>query len=87
METDYYLLIPVTSHTDTQEMGDRLAKALPVLDQFPVGQTPGPNPGYVNVQFKDSAGEQYLHFLRTRGEDAIKQGLAGSALYNTLVNP
>ena len=84
METDFYVTVKVADLTDTENMGKLLEQILVLLDKFPPDQTPGPQPGYIGVTFQ--AGDDLLNlwFSVTAGEDARKQGLRGSALFDTL---
>ncbi|MBU2612057.1 MAG: hypothetical protein KJ606_14105 [Chloroflexi bacterium] len=84
METDFYVIAEVTDLTDNENLGNILEDLLIVLDGFPPDETPGPQPGYIGVTFQ--AGDDLLNlwFSVTAGEDARKQGLHGSALFNAL---
>lgn len=84
METDFYVTVEVTDLTDDENPGNILEDLLIVLDGFPPDETPGPQPGYIGVTFQ--AGDDLLNlwFSVTAGEDARKQGLHGSALFEAL---
>jgi hypothetical protein len=86
METDYRITIPVADLKDAETLGALLEKALAVLDAFPVGTTPGPNPGYVGVTFQAGSEELNLWFPRQEGESARAEGLHGAALIDRLQN-
>ncbi len=84
METDFYVIAEVTDLTDNENLGNILEDLLIVLDGFPPDETPGPQPGYIGVTFQ--AGDDLLNlwFSVTAGEEARKQGLHGSALFDAL---
>jgi hypothetical protein len=84
-ETDFYVTIIVTNLTDETQLGDLLEKTLAVIDQFPVGQTPGPNPGYIGITYKAGEQVQNLWFTRNQADDFRKQGLKGADLYHKLL--
>jgi hypothetical protein len=86
METDYRLMVKVASLTDRDELGSRLGRILVVLDQFPVGTTPGPQSGYVGVSFQANGDQLNLWFHRADGKSAREQGLEGAALLDQLTN-
>jgi hypothetical protein len=86
METDYYITISVTDLADETTLGNLLTQAFAVLDQFPVGQTPGPNPGYIGVTFKAADQTQNLWFQRSRSADLRTQDLSRANLYRALKN-
>jgi len=85
-ETDFYITLTVTDLSDETQLGDLLEKALAVIDQFPVDQTPGPNPGYVGITYKAGEQLQNLWFMQTKVADLRKQGLQGAALYQALLS-
>ena len=87
MQTDFYLTITVPDTADTQAMGDWVERVLPVIDQFPPGQVPGPNPGYIGMRFTSDSDEQNLWFTRQKAQELISAGTTGSALFDTLQNP
>jgi hypothetical protein len=84
METDFYLTFAVADLADEATLGQLLEQTFSVLDQFPVGQTPGPNPGYIGITFKAGEQAQNLWFLRTRIAELRSQNLTGAALYQAL---
>jgi hypothetical protein len=86
METDYRLTVKVASLTDRDKLGSQLEKILIVLDQFPVGTTPGPQSGYVGVSFQTGDDQLNLWFHRADGKSAREQSLKGAALLDQLTN-
>jgi hypothetical protein len=86
METDFRVTVQVSSLTDRESLGNLLEQILIVLDQFPVGATPGPQAGYVGVTFQTKDNELRLWFLVNDGESARVLGLRGAALLDKLQN-
>lgn len=80
METDFKLTLEVRDLEDDAALGDLLEQTLIVLDGFPPGATPGPQPGYIGITFQAGAGERRLWFTVTDGESARALGLHGAAL-------
>ncbi|HTX91078.1 MAG TPA: hypothetical protein VMC09_07670 [Anaerolineales bacterium] len=86
METDFRVTVEVASLSDREEMGNLAEKILVVLDGFPVGTTPGPQPGYVGISFTADADQLNLWFLASDGRAARDRGLRGAALLEELLN-
>jgi hypothetical protein len=84
LETDFYITVKIANLTDKAAMGNTLEKILVVLDAFPVGQIPGPQPGNISVSFQ--AGRDRLNILFTvpAGKSARLMGLHGAALFDKL---
>jgi hypothetical protein len=83
-ETDFYITLIVADLADETALGNLLEQTLAVIDQLPVEQTPGPNPGYVGIAFKAGEKIQNLWFMQTRVNELRKQGLKGVDLYRAL---
>jgi hypothetical protein len=86
METDYRFTLKVASLDDRDALGERLERILAILDGFPVGTTPGPQPGYVGVSFVAPQDTLNLWFRRVDSQNALAQGLHGAALLDALTN-
>lgn len=84
MQTDIYLTIPVQDTADTQALGSWISRLVPVINQVPANQLPGPNPGDIGMQFKSASGEVNLWFPRKTAQQLIQKGVSGSALYEAL---
>jgi len=84
METDFHISLVVSDLADTAALGDLLERILVVLDTFPPGTTPGPQPGYIGVRFVHEAEEVNLWFTVTDGESARALGLHGADLFSEL---
>jgi hypothetical protein len=87
MQTDFYLTIPVESTADVQQMGDWVERSMRVLESFPPGQVPGPNPGYVGITFGDGTETVNLWFLRSQAKSLMDEGLRGGELFEALRSP
>lgn len=83
-ETDFYVTLTVSDLLDEITLGGLLEQALTAIDQFPINQTPGPNPGYVGIAFKAGEQLQNLWFTQTEANDLRSQGLKGADLYRAL---
>ncbi len=86
MQTDFYFTIPVEDAADVASMGKWVGKIMPVLDQFPPGKVPGPNPGYVGMRFVSSDGEKNLWFQQQAARELLQQELPPGELFDALSN-
>lgn len=84
METDFYVTVPVENLDDTQALGETVEQVLGVLRQFPVEVTPGPQSGYVGIDFEAPTDAVRLWFRVEDAESAMQQGLHGTELFNAL---
>ena len=84
IETDFHITAKVADLTDKDDLGHLLEKILVVLDSFPIGKIPGPEPGYIGVSFQAGSDELNLSFTATAGKSARDQGLHGAALFEEL---
>jgi hypothetical protein len=84
METDFYATLTVENLEDKQALGKFAEQVLSVLAGFPVGSTPGPQPGYVGITFQSPGDELRLWFTRRDAEAALENGLRGEELFNAL---
>jgi hypothetical protein len=84
METDYRLTLTVSTLEDPALLGSLLEQSLAILAQFPVESTPGPQPGYIGITFKNGEQVQNLWFERRKSDDLLAQGLRGAELYQAL---
>lgn len=81
METDFRFQVEVPDLADTSALGDLLERMLVVLEAFPTGVTPGPQPGYIGLRFFHGAEELNLWFKRTDSDSALALGLHGEQLF------
>jgi hypothetical protein len=84
METDFHVVATVDDLTDQDALGNLLERILVVLDGFPAGEIPGPNPGLVNVSFQSGNDAFNLGFSVTQGKAAREAGLHGAQLIEEL---
>ncbi len=84
MQTDFYFTIPVKDATSAAEMGTWAAKVLPVLKDFPPGKVPGPNLGYVQLNYQDGKDSKTLWVKIDLAQRALGNGLSGEPLFNAL---
>ncbi len=87
METDFAITLTLPPNThDEEALGSLVEKILSALGNFPISETPGPNAGTVDVTLLSGDQHYELRFLQSKGQDALAQGLTGSALYEALKN-
>ena len=84
METDFHITAKVTDLTNTDNLGGLLEKILSVLDAFPVGKIPGPEPGTINISFQTGKAESNLSFTAVAWKSVRQLGLHGAALIEKL---
>ena len=84
METDFHITAKVDDLSNKDELGNLLEKILVILDGFPVGKIPGPQPGYINISFQSGMDEINIMFNITAGKSARTVGLHGAALFDEL---
>jgi hypothetical protein len=84
LETDFHISAKVANLTDRNSLGNLLEKILVVLDNFPTGKIPGPQPGYISVAFQAGNDELNLMFTTTAGKSARALGLHGASLFEKL---
>ena len=84
METDFRISVQVRSLKDTDELGNLLERILVVLDRFPTGSIPGPNPGFIGVSFQKGSEQLNLWFPVTTGRSVLAKGYHGAALFEEL---
>lgn len=83
-ETDYYVSFKVSDLHDETILGTLIERAVSIIEQFPINQTPGPNPGYIGIRFEAEGNVQNLWFLRSTFDDLISRGTHGADLYASL---
>jgi hypothetical protein len=86
LQTDFFVTVALDAVNDPQEMGEWVETVMRVLEAFPPGKAPGPNPGYVGVAFTDGTESVDLWFTRTRAANLVKEGLSGGELYDALIS-
>jgi hypothetical protein len=86
METDFHITAIVSNLTNKDNLGNLLEKILVILDGFPAGKIPGPNPGIINVSFQSGSDELNLSLTVTEGKSARALGYHGAMLFEELQN-
>lgn len=84
METDFYISLKVEDLNDKRTNGRLVEQVLDVVSEFPVAETPGPQPGYVGVTFESGGEEIRLWFTQLQAQTAIESGLQGEELFDAL---
>ena len=84
METDYYITLKVEDLGDKQALGELIEGVMEVMAEFPTDETPGPQPGYIGITFKSNTDSFRLWAPRTNIEAAMREGLRGEELFNSL---
>jgi hypothetical protein len=84
LETDFSVTVDVTDLKNMELLGNTLERILVVLDDFPTGTVPGPQPGYIGVVFQKGNEDLRLWFLVTQGREARDNGLHGAGLLDQL---
>jgi hypothetical protein len=87
LETDFNIAIAVKDLTDEEALGSLVEQVLRVLDRFPAGETPGPQPGHIRLTFESGEKSIGLWFTVTEGQAARDKGLRGKELYSALRKP
>ncbi len=86
METDFYFTAVVPDREDRTALGNLAGRLLDVLEDFPPGVVPGPNPGYVTLVFQDGTGQTQLRVKLDAAQKARQNGLIGSMLLDMLTS-
>lgn len=84
METDFYVTLHVPNLEDKEALGEMITQVLSITKDFPVQDTPGPQPGYLGITFQTTEDELHLWFEIREAESAIDSGLTGEKLFNVL---
>jgi hypothetical protein len=84
METDFHISAKVADLTKINNLGGLLEKILAVLDAFPPGKIPGPQPGTIAISFQSGKAEAHLSFTISAGKSARLLGLHGEELFEKL---
>lgn len=87
VQTDFFVSVQVDQIEDPQELGEWVEKIMRVLRDFPPGQVPGLNPGYVGMTFTAGSQTANLWFRRSEADQLLQEGLRGSSLYDALQKP
>lgn len=87
MQTDLYFKVPVVDFEDHDLLGGITRDIILFVDDIPPDTLPGPQSGYIQVNFVSATGEmQSLWFRLSEGKAALDDGLQGAELYKKLLN-
>jgi hypothetical protein len=86
METDFHITVKVANLGDKKGLGDFLERILRVLDGFPTGKIPGPQPGKISISFQTTSNELNITFTVAEAKSARERGHHGAALLEELQN-
>ena len=78
IETDFYFTAVVDNRDDQNALGVLTARLLSIVKDFPPGEVPGPNLGYLTVIFQDGKGQDQLRVRLEPAQRAVQNGLTGS---------
>lgn len=84
METDFYVTLPVETLADYDSLGTQVSEILAVVDGFSVEETPGSQPGYVEIRFVSDGEEARLRAPVAEAAGARADGMAGVQLLEAL---
>jgi hypothetical protein len=86
IETDFYFTAVVDDRDDQNALGVLTARLLTIVKDFPPGDVPGPNLGYLTVIFQDGEGQYQLRVRLEAAHRAVENGLTGSVLMQELTS-
>ena len=86
IETDFYFTTVVDDRDDRNFLGVLTARLLNIVKDFPPGEVPGPNYGYLTVIFQDGEGQDQLRVRLEAAQRAVENGLTGSVLMEALTS-
>lgn len=84
METDFYFTAVVEDIGNREALGNLAYQLLSILEQFPPGKAPGPNPGLFTILFQDEKQNVQVRLKLVDAQAAKTRGLRGSALIDAL---
>jgi hypothetical protein len=84
METDFHISVAVVNLDDKEVMGNIAYDIIKTILEIPLGTFPGPNPGYIGLNFKSKTGELNLWFQISYIKSDIVNGMKGTELFEKL---
>lgn len=87
METDFYVIIPVSDLNDNEALGNIAAQLLPILDNFPLSKVSGPKEGFLEITFRAGEDQRFFRVPLPRGRQLREQGLRGAELIGAIGKP
>jgi hypothetical protein len=84
MQTDFHFTVPAADLNNREALGEQVGKLVELLAAFPAGSFPGPNKGYVGIEF--NSGDQNLNmwFKLDDAQRALADGKRGADLFKSL---
>lgn len=80
MQTDFYVRRPVTDLANEAELGNFAARVMESVLQIPRDEIPGPNDGFVEFRFEQSAAGQNILRIPIQQYITEAQGMTGAEL-------
>lgn len=84
METDFYIIIPVSDLNDNMALADTIEKILPILDGFAPPGVPGSREGFVEFTFRNGGEQRILRVSIPLAKQVREQGYHGEELIKAL---
>lgn len=84
METDFHISVAVNDLNNKEELGNIAYEIISTILDFPHGTFPGPNPGYIGINYKSVSSELNLWFQISFIQEDIIHGMNGQELFNKL---
>jgi hypothetical protein len=84
METDFHISLAVDDLNNKEEMGNIMYIIIKTILDFPQGTFPGPNAGYIGINFQSETSELNLWFQISFIQSDIINGMKGIELFDKL---
>jgi len=84
METDFYVIIPVSDLNDNDALGNVVAQLLPIMDNFPLSKLSGPKEGFLEITFRAGEDQRVFRIPLPRGRELREQSLSGVKLIEAI---
>lgn len=81
METDFFVLATVETLDDYETFGNWIYDVMQVVNGFPPDMLVGPQPGFVEFRFENSASESIGFRVPIQGFDETAIGKSGEELF------
>jgi hypothetical protein len=81
METDFYIILPVSDLTDFVSFGNWIAKTMPVVNSLPKDMIEGPNSGFVEYTFENSENDILIVRIPINEYKEKVNGITGEDLF------
>jgi len=84
MQTDFYFTVSMNDPSDKEAMGQMAERLLRVVGQFPPGDVPGANLGYLSILYSNGVQDTNLWLNLSDAKKALDSGLHGEELFDAL---